>query len=207
MSYTVSTPGAKPRPGTVTLASALLYLCGAIQLISIIPAFMAIAPVRSVIEEEFAGDPNADTALTATTIAIVIGVIFAVVIGVGAIVLGALIRRGKNPARIVTWVVAGIGVLCMGCGLAGSALQDSLTSVGAANAESAEIQQRILDATPGWTTVWENVTNVIVLVALVAVIILLAVPASNEFFRKEQEVWVPPTDPGQPPYPPAPLTP
>jgi hypothetical protein len=62
------------------------------------------------------------------------------------------------------------------------------------------------------TTV-STVTNVLVLICLLLVIILLALPASNDFFRKEQEVWVPPTYPpvgggyGYPPAPPSPPAP
>ena len=47
-----------------------------------------------------------------------------------------------------------------------------------------------------------QVLTVVMLLALVAVVILLALPASNEFFRKEQEVWVPPTAPDLATFPP-----
>jgi hypothetical protein len=60
--------------------------------------------------------------------------------------------------------------------------------------------------------------DVIALIVMVTIIILLALPASNDFFRREQQVWVPPTDwsqgggypqvppPAIPPGPPAPPT-
>jgi hypothetical protein len=203
MSYTASTPGSKPVPGAVRAAQWLLYLCAAIELLSLIPGFVVVGAVRQAVQEEFAGDPAADAATTAATIGIIFGVTLAVIISVAAIVLGVLLGRGKQPARIVTWVVAGLGVLCMGCSLGGNALSSSLNNMAGADANATAIQDAILEATPGWATAFQTLSTIVVLLALIAVIILLALPASNEFFRKEEEVWVPPTYPGQPAFPPS----
>ncbi len=209
MSYTVVNPGAKPRPGVVAAASALLYLCGAIQLASVGVSLLALGPVQDVVQKEFANRPEAQTIATATTVGIVIGVSVSALLSVGVVVLGVLVGRGKNPARIVTWVIAGIGVLCYGCSLAGTAVQSSLAGLGSDPA-NADIQERITNAIPAWQNTVNTVATIIVLIALLVVIVLLALPASNEFFRKEQEVWTPSTWPGDPaagyppqaPYPP-----
>jgi len=197
MSYTVVNPGAKPRPGAVTAASTLLYLCGAIQLASVVVSLLALGPVQDVVREEFADRPEAQTVATATTVGIVVGVSISALLAIGVVVLGLLVGRGKNPARIVTWVIAGIGVLCYGCSLAGTAVQGSLAGLGS-DPQSADIQQRITDAIPAWQSTITAVASIIVLIALLAVIVLLALPASNDYFRKEQEVWTPPTWPGDP---------
>jgi hypothetical protein len=214
MSYTVVNPGAKPRPGVVSAASLLLYLVGIIQLGSVVIGLLQIGPIRKVVDEQFAGKPEGNVAGTAAIVGIVIGVALAVFIAVGAIVLGVLVGKGKNPARIVTWVLAGIGTLCTGCGLASNAISGSLTSsMQQANPDQAELSKQIQDAIPSWMTTVSTVTNVLVLICLLLVIILLALPASNDFFRKEQEVWVPPTYPpatggyGYPPAPPSDPTP
>jgi hypothetical protein len=70
-----------------------------------------------------------------------------------------------------------------------------------------EVEERIREALPGWLTPASTVVSVVAVVALIAVIILLALPASNDFFRKEQDVWVPPTWPSEGGYPPPPPPP
>lgn len=211
MSYTVVNPGAKPRPGAVTAASALLYLAALSQLASIGLSVMTLGPVRQILDEEFADTPDADAVGTAMTVGIIVAIAVSVLFVVGTAVLGLLVGKGKNPARIVTWVLAGIGVLCYGCNLAGTAVSGALTGSINGDPESADIQRRIEDAIPAWQNAASTGLSILMLVALLAVIILLALPASNDFFRKEQEVWTPPTWPaeggGYPPVPPPPAPP
>jgi hypothetical protein len=189
------TPAGKQRPATVTVASALLYLVAALQVASIAVSFLSLGVTRQVINDQFAGTPNADAVGTATTVAIIVAICVGVVFAVGTTVLGVLVGRGKNPARIVTWVLGGLGVLCYGCGLAGTAVSSSLTSSlsGTADPQTEELQRRLRDAIPAWQTAVSTVSQVLFLLLLLAIIILLALPASNDFFRRDQEVWVPPT--------------
>jgi hypothetical protein len=214
MSYTVATPGGKSRPATVTAASGLLFVCAAVEVASVVLSVIRIGPVLSVLNDEFANSSAADTVRATFTVGIIAGVVIAAVFAIGTVVLGLLLRKGKNPARIVTWVLGGIGVLCYACGLGGSALGSSLNGMGATSNPDAEaIQKRLTEAVPGWQTALGTAASVVLLLALLAVIILLALPASNEFFRKEQEVWVPPSWPGDggagypQPLPPAPSGP
>jgi hypothetical protein len=212
MSYTVEAPGQRRRPATVTAASALLYLVGFIELASVIVSILSIGEVLTIIDEEFAGEPEADLISTVTTWSLGVSIASAVLFAAGAVVLGLLVGKGKNPARIVTWVLAGIGVLCYGCGLAGSAVSSSLQNMSgaASDPQAEEVQRRVTEAIPAWQPAVSTIASVIVLLAFLAVIILLALPVSNDFFRREQEVWVPPTWPGDaaagfppPPAPPA----
>lgn len=214
MSYTVAQPGGKQRPATVTVASILLYVFAALQVISILVSLATLGPIRAAVDEALAGLPGAEAAQGVFIISIVLGVIVGAVFAVGAAVLGFLVGRGKNPARIVTWVFASLGVLCLGCGLAADAVSNSLTGTlgaGAADPDMQEAQQRILEAVPAWANTANAVLTIVALIVLLAIIVLLALPASNDYFRKEQEVWVPPTFPGgtgqTPTTPPAPPTP
>jgi hypothetical protein len=206
MSYTVANPGAKPRPGTVSAASALLYLAAVIQVVSIAVSLFSLGPIQDVLNSEFAGTPEADAVATATRVGIFIGIAVSAVFVIGTIVLGLLIGRGSNAARIVTWVLGGIGVLCYTCGLVGNAASSSLANMGGQSEEQADIQRRLEEALPSWQNAANIATSVVLLLCFLLVIILLALPASNDFFRKEQEVWVPPTWPadgtGAPPPPP-----
>jgi hypothetical protein len=64
------------------------------------------------------------------------------------------------------------------------------------------LQRRIADAQPAYYRPVSLITFVVETLLILAVIILLALPQSNEFFRKRPESeWEPPL-PGQP-YPPA----
>jgi hypothetical protein len=204
MAYTVVNPGGKQRPVTVTVAVVLLYLAAATQIISIVLSLYSLGPILDVVEEEFAGQPDADTAGTAATIAVIIGIAISVIFAIGTAVLALFVGRGKNPARIVTWVLAGIGVLCYGCSIASTAASEAM--MGSVGTQDAELQQRIEDAVPGWVNAATAAMSIVLMLALLAVIILLALPASNDFFRKQEEVWVPPTFPQAGDQPPAPGT-
>jgi uncharacterized membrane protein (DUF485 family) len=196
MSYTVVNQGPKPRPGVVSAASALLYAAAAIQLVSIVLSLISLGPVRDVLDDEFADLPDAEVVGTAVTVGIFIGVGVSVLLAVASAVLGALVGRGRNPARIVAWVFAGIAVLCYGCNAIGAAAGNALTgSFGQTNPETEEIERRLQEAIPAWQESATMVITVVLLLMYIAVIVLLALPASNEFFRRETEVWVPPTGP------------
>ena len=204
MSYTVANPGGPARPTTVTAASALLYAAAAIQVISIVLSFFAFGPIQEVINEQFADTPEAGAVATGMRVGIIFGIAINALFAAGTVVCAVLDSRGKNPARIVTWVLGGIAVLCYACNLVGTALSSSLTNMGGTSPEQTEIQNRIEDALPAWQNSVDLITSILLILAFGGAMILLALPASNAFFRKEQEVWVPPTYPGGGGYPPAP---
>jgi hypothetical protein len=62
----------------------------------------------------------------------------------------------------------------------------------------AEMTKSILDAIPAWATAAAWIAIVFLFLGSLLVVILLAVPASNEYFRKEAPPMGPYT--GQPPY-------
>jgi hypothetical protein len=67
----------------------------------------------------------------------------------------------------------------------------------------AELADR-LSAEVGWLQPFTTATSLISLLALLAAMILLALPPSNEYFRKPQASWEPPVPGGAyPGYPPA----
>jgi hypothetical protein len=82
---------------------------------------------------------------------------------------------------------------------------DSSTT-GAGNVPSnTEVQDAINGALPSWYEPLSTVLTVISLLAILGAVILLALPASNAFFRKVQPAWDPnqqfPYPGGQPGYP------
>jgi hypothetical protein len=197
----------------VTVASYLLYLVAVLEVLSAILVFTTLGTTTDAIKDAYA-----DTSLNADEAGSVIGVVYGIGAGIslllaaGFAVLGIFNGRGKNPSRIVTWVVGGIALCCVGAGLGGNALAGSLEDRSTAGAPTqTEIQNRLNDALPSWYQPASTTITVIVLIAILTTIILLALPASNAYFRKQPAAqgWDPavpyPTYPpaGQPGYPPA----
>ncbi|MGC9665125.1 hypothetical protein ACNTMW_01055 [Planosporangium sp. 12N6] len=199
---------ARVRPPVVTYACYLLYLLAALQVVSAIAGFSVIGTYRDVMKEAFAQTEVADTVATTTTIGLVGGAVLSLLFTVGYVVLGILDGKGKQPARIVTWVVLGLSLCCGGFGLignvAGGSFGSNSSNVKGAPSQS-ELQQLIKDGLPGWYQPLVMLVGVIGALAAIAAIVLLVLPASNEFFRKRQPVWEPPVPPvpGYPPVPPA----
>ncbi|MGE5831275.1 MAG: hypothetical protein ACM30G_23360 [Micromonosporaceae bacterium] len=198
MSYTVVPTEPKRRPGVVSAAVALLYLVAALQLVSVGLSALTIGPIRDVYSRAYAGTGDEELMSNLIMVGLIAGIVVGAAFAVGFAVLAIFDGRGKNPARIVTWVIAGLGVLCYSCSLASQSVGNAFSGFGS-NADRAdlpdpnEVAKQAQDAIPAWQTTFATIDTVVFLVALVAVIILLALPAANAFFRKETEVWVPPT--------------
>lgn len=215
MSYAAApAPGPKTRPGVVATASLLLYAAAVLLLVSAGLGLMQIGPAKESADIVYADQPDVLSAVGSvlTIFFIAIGVIY-LLLAIGLVVLGLLVGKGKQPARVITWVVAGLAVLCLGCstasaGLTGGLGAGSMGGSGSA-AESEELARLVAEKTPTWVGAASTAVVVISLIMMIAVIILLALPASNDYFRKEQQVWVPPTapwpaDPNNFPPPPPP---
>ncbi len=203
-------PAPRSRPTVVTVASNLLFAVAALEVINAIAAFTTVGPVTDAIKDVYAGTP-AEGAEGIVTFGYIGGAVVNLLFAAGFAILGILDGRGKNPARIITWVVGGISLCCVGAGLGGNAVAGSLESGSSTGGPSqTEVQQRLDAALPSWYTPVSTTIAVVVLLAILATIILLALPASNEFFRKRVAGGFDPNVPyptypypGQPGYPPA----
>ena len=146
-------PTRGPAPSTVTLAVRLMFLNAALGLIGVIILFATKDTLRDQLRDKNLDKSTSDIdnlVNTAVTIGLVIGIIFLVLYVLLAIQVG----KGKNWARITTWVFAGLGVL--------SALS-SLAQTAPALSKTFSLIGGVID---------------------VAIIVLLARSASNEYFRK-----------------------
>ncbi|WBB48190.1 hypothetical protein O3597_24280 [Verrucosispora sp. WMMA2044] len=203
---------ARSRPGVVTISTYLLLLFAICQLIGVVISLTTIGTVRDVMEDAYR-DSTVEGAQNVADIVVLVSVgtaIFLLVAAFALFGLGLLNLRGKNGARIATWIVGGILFCCTGfgqlSGFAGSMGTPGDTSGDMPSGE--EIQRRLEDALPSWTTPVTILLGVISLISLLVALILLALPKANEFFRKPTQQWEPPTPggayPSQPGYPPAP---
>lgn len=197
-------PAAPARPGSVTISSYLLYLYAALGLIGVIVGLSVVGTTSDVYREAYEGTSaeGAETFVTVTSVVVaVVGLLFAAAF----VVLAIFNNRGKNASRIVTWVLGGISLCCSGISLASTAFTNSMNfDTGDGDVpDASEIQRRLEDALPGWYMPVSITITVISLLALLVALILLALPPSNEFFRKPAPAWEPPvpgaTYPGYPP--------
>jgi len=203
-----SQPQAARRPGIVTTAAYLMVLVGVLELVNAIANLLTMNTILDAARRAYTGLPNADTVIAAMRASQIAGVALAVLVAVGFVILAAFNLRGSNAARIVTWVVTGIGVLCFGCGAIGVAATGFLTNLqpgSTAGPDPGDAARRISAATPGWLKPTSLTIEIVNLLAVILIIILLALPAANEYFRRRgamAEIPVMPY-PSVPGYPPA----
>jgi hypothetical protein len=193
----------RSRPGSVTAAGYLLFLVAALIAIDAVVGFATAGTIQDAARKayESAGIPNADQLSSAAVIGGIVGGVVYLLLAAGLVVLGVLDLRGKNPARIVTWVLAGIGVLCFCFGAVGGAVSRSvmngLPSRSTNGVNPSDLARQIAQAEPSWLVPTQTTIAIINVIALILVIILLALPASNAYFRP-----APLAEPGFPTYPP-----
>ncbi|MBO0869550.1 MAG: hypothetical protein J2P15_13390 [Micromonosporaceae bacterium] len=176
-------------------------------LVALIALVLAIIPlpyvgdVSDAVKRAYANatNVNPDTVATGITAGTYVSAVIRVIGAIGFVILALFNLRGSNVTRIITWVFAGLGVLCCGAGTAASNV--NLTMQGNANGvDTKEATRQISDAYPSWYNPTNTALMVVAVVALILVIILLALPAVHPFFRRGgggQQVAEPPL-----PYPP-----
>lgn len=198
MSYATPPPPARQRPAVVTASSALLIVVAVMQLVGFATVLSQVGTLNEIYQEAYEGTSLESQAgiSTATTVAsAVISLLFAA----GLVALAVLNAKGKNPARIVTWVLGGILVCLSGCGLLGTAVSmQSMQSDNLGGFDPSELERLMTERLPGWYEPVSLATSLIGLLSLVVALILLALPAANQFFRKPE----PPQELPPPAYPP-----
>jgi hypothetical protein len=131
----------------------LMFVLAALGLIALIIVFANKNELRKAIAD---ANPGYDTTQldNAVNVGITIGAVIGIVLIVLYVLLALQVRKGKNWARIVTWVLAGLGVL------------GSVTNL-------AQPQAALTKVVAG-----------VELVLYVVLIVLLAMAPSNEYFRR-----------------------
>lgn len=195
-------PQRKARPGTVTFAVAVQWLLVLALLATTVVSYMYGADAQEAFEAEVRaqgiapedlpeGYGNFDSSLN---------LVFTLVAAVVVALLALLNARGNRPARIVTWIVQPLVLVCGGFVFVGQlfmaqSFQMTLDNSGDAQLEGLDADPMVeaaLGAFPAWTAAIDWSVLTLATLGSVLVIILLAVPSSNEFFRKEEpEKYIP----------------
>ncbi|MFC7245485.1 hypothetical protein ACFQO7_23670 [Catellatospora aurea] len=193
-------PGSTPRPATVSVSALLLYVISAILLLSAAISVYTFASMPEGLIEDIYRDAGMDAGLAESTasIAMVTAYVTAalyVALAVFFVVLGMFVNKGKQWARITTWVLTGIGLCCIGFGLVFQGLGSGLGSSSAGGIDQKEVTDRLAEVAPDWSVLVGTVLNVVLLLSMLGVIIMLALPPSNAYFRKPAPEWTPPAYP------------
>ncbi|GAA5177098.1 hypothetical protein GCM10023322_00910 [Rugosimonospora acidiphila] len=179
-------PGAQRRPGAVTAAGYALYLVAVLLVINAVLPLPSSGKVADALRQAYANstNPTPDSVATGYRVGIVAATIVTIILAVGVAILAAFDLRGSRVSRIITWVAAGLGVLCLGCGLGGGLTGEiSSTSTTSGGVSTDTVNRLVKQAQPGWVRPTSTTLSVIGLLALILVIILLALPSSHPFFR------------------------
>lgn len=202
-------PAVKRRPVSVTVAAALLFVAAAALVGVAVAQFSVIGPTGRALEATMTN--TADRGFGTAFAAVLFGgggavnVLFGLSLGL----LAAFDLRGKRPARIMSWIIGPLALVCCGCG---SAVYTDVAFANVAGTTSAggrdlttEQMAAMGEALPAWFTAAVLILVAVMALSVATAMVLLGVPPSNAFFRKEPEGWLPPTGwPGGYPSAPAP---
>lgn len=179
-------PGDNRRPTTVTAAGYLQYLVAVLLVIIALLPLASIGKVADAFRQAYANSttPTPDSVATGYEVAAVGGAIITIILAIALAILARFTMRGRQGARITTWVLAGLSVLCT-CGGATGALGSRLTTnTSSSGVSTATVNDLVDKARPSWLVPTTSTLSVIGLLGAIAVIILLALPASNPYFRR-----------------------
>lgn len=176
---------AGPRPTTVTAAAMFMLAIPVLQVIAYAASLAATSAMKDNMRRVFedAGIPTTtiDQYLSDASFggspAGIVSLIMALIVGGLAI----FNLRGVNGARIATWVLLGLG---LAAGLCTLGLLFTVQSTLDSLARSAGTSLDMGSILPGWYLPFSYLQGLASVVIYVTVIVLLARPASNEYFRR-----------------------
>lgn len=200
-------PPKPPRPGVVSTAAFLQFGVAAFALITAVVTFIIGRSISDDLTRALvdAGAPSQSQAQDfASVVVFTIGAAgFCGLIWPGAVaLLGIWTLKGVNGVRITVWCLAGVAILCDGISVLASGMTTSQTlnlnnDTGDYKwAANVDIQKLM----PEWYDAYGAAVNGIALLMYVGIVVLLALPKANEFFRRapkfpQQPVYLP-YDPG-----------
>ncbi|MEV6342164.1 hypothetical protein [Actinoplanes sp. NPDC051851] len=190
------------RPTVVTISTYLLFGVAVIQIVSAIITFISISRAADVYTDSYQETSRGEILGYGVGVLVFYGIVAA-----GLVAVGFFNLRGKQASRVLTWILSGLMVCC------GSVIQYAALAVVtalAAIAESSvtgtvpteeELNAQLSGVMPTWYQELGLGLGSVTFLALIAVIVLLAVPQSNAFFRGQAAGGWGPYGPGYPTYP------
>ncbi|MEH0820639.1 MULTISPECIES: hypothetical protein [unclassified Micromonospora] len=203
MSYPDQAPAR--RPAAVTLAAALLGLMALAAGAYAVAALLALGGgtvdrLRSAAAATGAGRDDVDGVVTLLRVTTILSAVLTVLVGLLLIGLAAGLLAGRRGARVATWVVAGLGLLC-GCGALAALVGQRAGPLRTDEQTTAEVLGLLGDAYPSWWIPLNAALSVGQSLGYLVVAVLLALPAANGWFGRSRPTPAP-TPPPYGPYPP-----
>ncbi|NUQ90314.1 MAG: hypothetical protein HOQ43_17865 [Glycomyces artemisiae] len=192
----------KTRPGSVTLAVWLQILLALFLLAQTALSFVYGPDAADAAEDalEAQGVAMSDlpqgTSFESGPGALVFNIVLAAILVVLALLNGA----GKRPARVLTWVLQPIILVCTLAGMLSTLFLSQFLSYAFENSGDETLEALDVDAIvdavtgayPSWTAVVSYGALALGILGSLLVIVLLAVPSANAYFRKEEpEKFIP----------------
>ncbi|GIF53877.1 hypothetical protein Afe04nite_84160 [Asanoa ferruginea] len=167
----------------MTVAVRLLYLLAAVQVVGLV---VQLSQAGTIVDATAAaywgtGDEESVSIIVTTTVGAVLAGLFTI----AYLVLAVLNGRGNVKARAAIRALGGIGVCCGAFTLVDSGFRAGLIVWGETpeGTDALTVQRHVTAALPSWYVPSVAILGLIGLLTVVSVIILLALPPSNEFFR------------------------
>jgi hypothetical protein len=187
---TSSASGREPAPAPIS-AAAWLMLTGVVAGVG--SAVISVVGGLALIDEFNRRAPGTGAApdlISETVSGMRVGFLGGAVLALAfSTAIGLLIvpvRRGIRAARTATWILVGISACCGGLGLLTTFQRHppNLYQLQyGTNPTEQRLNQVLADSVPGWSAAGSIVLSLVQVLAFTAVVVLLALPASHEFFR------------------------
>lgn len=190
------------RPAVVTAAAGLLLV---MALAGIMNAGYAVASLVGIVQRfRTAAAGVSDSDIDLMVAAVRTGVLITAGLGTVVAVLLALLAfgvwQGSAGARIATWVVSGLGLLC-GCLSLGAVLLQRLVPVEVDPVAADRIEALVSAYPSGWVAL-SGILSAAQTLGYLVVAVLLALPPAGAFFRRHRPAPRRPQTPPPAPYAP-----
>jgi hypothetical protein len=184
------------RPRTVTIARALTFLIAVLLVIAGVAFVATVLSLKATVTGPSSDQLTSDQVNQGLHVLGAVGGVGILILVAGQLTAGFLLGRANNAGRVTAWIFDGVTLLCCGCGLASSFINNSAMNT-TSNGQSVTI-----DTGSSSTALGGVVAGAVglALLAAMAVIILLVLPDSSDYFRRPPTVWSPGQQwPAQPP--------
>lgn len=205
---------AKPaRPMIVAIAAVIMGLMALLHLLGTVVSFAAMNSAAETFRElagrEDLRTEDIDTGVAALRTGLVGSAILQILMALLLAGLAWGVIRGSQPARVTTWIVCGLGVLCACC--TGFTSIATFSSGSTASTDPNQVVGGVMiQSVPAWASGILGGSSALNLLGYIATAVLLALPAANAFFKGGNNPgWQPPSysHPPSSPYPPPPPPP
>ncbi len=165
-------------PHPVRLAARLLLataVIGALMALAAVVALVHLADARGAYEQAVGLDGDQGVIFNLVW-SLVYGLLVAVAVGLAGAFLANKIRLPSPTAQIWSWVVTGVALLAVGCGLAGDPA--GITGQTTRSSEAMRLQEALV---PGWYTSVNTVLALALMACVLCQAVLLFRPAAQNF--------------------------